>query len=148
MKQVLTQKWIYGFTAFTVLMVGIFGVNVCIGMNMHSLVQSEHTHAAMDCQNSSLADSCSMDVTDHVNQWQNQTASFLLGFDILEIIVGLALSIAAFFLHHLLRQLFNSTSKTLQRFLFYFRAHPEWSLYQPLHWAFAKGLIHPKIFVA
>lgn len=149
MKQTFVQKWITGLVAFTVVMVGLFGVNVCIGMTMSTHDHSGHVHTAMDCQNTVSNENCSMDVSDHVNQWQDQLTSLSSGFDILFALYAFGFGLLVLVsLRKLLQQFFHFISESLQRFLFYFRAHPAWSSYQPLHLAFTKGLIHPKIFVA
>ncbi len=81
---------------------------------------------------------CPMTISEHINKWRD-TFLAIFSNNIL-LIFGLALAAAVVI------KTFSALAKISQSYFYYHRDHPNISLFLPLRYAFARGILHPRIY--
>ena len=127
-----SSKVLVAIAIFTFLVVGIFGI-------FHNMDMSSKGQMA-NCPFMGVTAICNMTPFEHIAVWQNMFTSIPQQSTVLALL-SLLLSLALARLLHL--HLPRDANEVLQR-VSYFHRGPR--VFDPLRLAFARGIIHPKIF--
>lgn len=131
MNTLKSRRIILSLIVIVFLMVSVGGV-LSMGMTMHDGKME-------NCPFMGVTSICKMDVFEHLATWQNMFSSIPQQLTTFALLLLLSLFLLARFLDDFLRH-----KRSLTRPVFYrFR---EVEIFDPLRLAFARGLIHPKIF--
>ncbi|OGY78634.1 MAG: hypothetical protein A3B74_04625 [Candidatus Kerfeldbacteria bacterium RIFCSPHIGHO2_02_FULL_42_14] len=126
-----------------VVLVSFLGMFVCRTALANAMSEDMTTthHTTMSSCDIFVSKTCIMSIFEHLNNWTNtfvgimNTSSMLLMFVLIGFYLGQKLTIFA--------------SRSIQRFLYYFRQydrfHPDVGLYNFFTFFFAQGIIQPKI---